>query len=424
VSTTRTQQRSGTTAIWKRYSRFLRRPPELTMAWTDPETGARAWLIIDSLRGGAAGGGTRMRAGLSQGEVVYLSKAMALKFAIAGPAIGGAKSGIAFDPRDPRRTGVLERWYDAIEPYLRSRYGTGGDLGVDEVLDVIPCFRRLGLEHPQQGVVRGHLRPDDDGFRRIMASLDHGVRAAAWEAHGVAGLDMTVADAATGWGLAESIRRLYEIRGESLEGVRVSVEGFGNVGASCALYLARMGARITAIADADRAIVDPGGLDAAAIAELMRRSSGKLLPPDDPRTLPGKDRYAYRDAAADVYVAAAISDSLDAATLDRLAAAGVRVIGSGANHPFREVKLGSTRVQQNADRRFAVLPDIVANCGMARAFSYLMEPGARPEAEPVLGAIAATVRETVDEVAERAASTDRGLLGATLGLAMDRVGTG
>ena len=60
--------------MWKRYNAYLRRPPELTVDWRDPETGARGWLVINSLRGGAAGGGTRMRAGISPREVVYLGR--------------------------------------------------------------------------------------------------------------------------------------------------------------------------------------------------------------------------------------------------------------------------------------------------------------------------------------------------------------
>lgn len=79
------------------------------MSWIDAETSARAWLIINSSRGGAAGGGTRMRLGVRPREVTYLAKAMELKFALAGPPIGGAKTGIDFDPTDPRKLEVLER---------------------------------------------------------------------------------------------------------------------------------------------------------------------------------------------------------------------------------------------------------------------------------------------------------------------------
>ncbi len=51
---------------------------------------------------------------------------------VSGPPIGGAKSGINFNPNDPRKKGVLERWYHAVSPLLKSYYGTGGDLNVDE----------------------------------------------------------------------------------------------------------------------------------------------------------------------------------------------------------------------------------------------------------------------------------------------------
>ena len=160
--------------MWKRYNAFLRKAPELTVHWRDEKTGARAWLVINSLRGGAAGGGTRMRPGITDREVVYLAKAMDLKFSVSGPAIGGAKAGIDFDPTDPRKGEVLERWYRAIMPYLRNLYGTGGDLNVDEVLEVIPTFQRLGLQHPQEGVVRGHLALDGDRFGRIIRNLQEG----------------------------------------------------------------------------------------------------------------------------------------------------------------------------------------------------------------------------------------------------------
>ena len=53
------------------------------MEWTDAPTGARGWLVLNSLRGGAAGGGTRMRKGLGPDEVTWLAKGMELKFAFS-----------------------------------------------------------------------------------------------------------------------------------------------------------------------------------------------------------------------------------------------------------------------------------------------------------------------------------------------------
>lgn len=408
--------------MWKRYNAFLRKSPELTIEWHDAETDARGWLVINSLRGNAAGGGTRMRAGANVHEVTYLAKTMELKFALAGPAIGGAKTAIDFDPHDPRKNDVLERWYRAISPLLRSCYGTGGDLNIDEVVDVIPAFQHLGLHHPQEGVVRGHLHPQHDEFLRIVQTLDDGVKAPVDGRHGIAGHATTVADMITGYGVAQAVRRFYEAEDRSLDGTRVQLEGFGNVGAAAGLYLARSGARIVAISDADHVLIEPDGLDAAAVQDLMLASEDKLLPENDPRLRPRAEDTSFLDTPADIFVCAAVSGSVTDDVLDRLEHAGVSVIASGANQPFREARMGSTKVAQAADKRFSVLPDFLANCGMARAFSYLMEPGAQPTADPIFEAVDRTVGDALAEVLDRSGGKMRGLFAGTLAMAMDRIG--
>ena len=403
--------------VWKRYSEFLRTPPELTISWRDAPTGARAWLVINSLRGGAAGGGTRMRVGCDPREVIYLAKAMELKFAISGPNIGGAKNGIDFDPNDPRKLQVLERWYKAIAPYLRDRYGTGGDLGIDEITDVIPTFNKLGLRHPQEGVVRGHIAPSAADFDRILRRLDDGVAARAEAAQ----LGFTVADVVTGFGVAHAIAHYYKRTRKNLANARVLLEGFGNVGAACALYLARAGARIVAIRDAEKALIAPDGLREGDVEYLIANRRGKLLPNEDTRIAHSRVTERFLNTPADVFVCAAISGSIDETVMNQLSALGVTTIACGANQPFAETKMGSTRVAQYADQRFAILPDILANLGMARTFSYLMESDAQPAAHAALGAVEATITTTLDEVLHRNARSDAGLLAATLGLALDRV---
>jgi glutamate dehydrogenase/leucine dehydrogenase len=409
-------------STWRRYAAFLRRPPELSLAWHDAETGARAWLIINSQRGGAAGGGTRMRLGLEPREVTYLAKAMELKFALAGPPIGGAKTGIDFDPADPRRRSVLERWWRSIRPLLRERYGTGGDLNVDEVLDVLPIFDELGLGHPQEGVVRGHLQPDETAFRTVMRRMGDGVEAPVRGALGVDGADFTVADMITGYGVAASVRHFLEKQGRDVADTRVLLEGFGNVGAACAVYLARAGARIVAVCDARHTLLEPAGLDAAEVETLVRRRNGKTIPTDDARVQRRTDGSRFWSQPADVFVCAAISESISETTLARMQARGVGIVACGANQPFQESKIGSTRIAQHADHRFAVLPDIVANCGMARTFSYLMENGAQADAAAIVAAVERTIAETLDEVLDRTRGRPTELLAATVGLALDRIG--
>jgi glutamate dehydrogenase/leucine dehydrogenase len=404
-------------AAWRRYARYLRAAPQLVVEWNDSETEARGWLVINSLRGGAAGGGTRMRAGLTRREVTYLAKTMELKFAFSGPPIGGGKSGIDFDPTDPRRDGVLRRWFQAVSPLLRTCYGTGGDLNVDEVRDVIPCCAAAGVVHPQEGVVRGHLGSGDPATP--LRALDAGVKAVIDGPHGVPGSTLTVADMVTGYGLARSIIHFYEARGESVEGRRVLVEGFGAVGGPCALYLARAGARIVAVADRDKTLVEPAGLDAAATERLLVGREEKLLPGGDPRLSPGADAFWRSDA--EIFVAAAASGTLDEAALDTLAARGVHLVACGANQPFREAGMGATRVQRLADRRLTVIPDVIGNCGMARAFSHLMIDGFDGGPEALFRAVDHTITRSLQEVLDRTGGRPTGLLGAAFDHALDLV---
>ena len=87
--------------------KFESKKPEVVFEWKDTETKAKGWIVINSLRGGAAAGGTRMRIGVTKEEVLALAKTMEVKFTVSGPPIGGGKSGIDFDPKDPRKKEVL-----------------------------------------------------------------------------------------------------------------------------------------------------------------------------------------------------------------------------------------------------------------------------------------------------------------------------
>ena len=84
-------------------SKFENTRPEIVFEWKDPETEAEGWIVINSLRGGAAGGATRMRKGLDKHEVESMAKTMEVRFTVSGPSIGGAYSGINFNPQRPTK---------------------------------------------------------------------------------------------------------------------------------------------------------------------------------------------------------------------------------------------------------------------------------------------------------------------------------
>jgi glutamate dehydrogenase/leucine dehydrogenase len=84
----------------------------------------------------------------------------------------------------------------------------------------------------------------------------------------------------------------------------------------------------------------------------------------------GPDAHArFWRQPADLFVAAAGSGSLDEDRLALLEAAGVSSIVAGANHPFWASEPGDTSLEQEADRRFAVIADVIASCGTAHAFA-------------------------------------------------------
>jgi glutamate dehydrogenase/leucine dehydrogenase len=157
------------------------------------------------------------------------------------------------------------------------------------------------------------------------------------------------------------------------------------------------------------------------LEDLFRRRRHGLIP-EHPGRLGPEEARRVDEIPADLFVPAAISGSLTAERLDRLEAAGVESIVCGANQPFREKRLGSTLLQEAADRRFEVIPDVIGSMGMARTFSYLMGPGPNLDPNRVLESVGEEMRAAVDEVLGIVESSRRGLMAATLALALDRVG--
>jgi glutamate dehydrogenase/leucine dehydrogenase len=359
-------------------AKFEQKRPEVVFEWQDPETEAEGWVVINSLRGGAAGGGTRMRKGLDKREVESLAKTMEVKFTVSGPAIGGAKSGINFDPQDPRKRGVLERWYKAVIPLLKAYYGTGGDLNVDEIHEVIPLTEDYGLWHPQEGVVNGHYRATEPQKIQKLGQLRQGVVKVLEDATYTPSLarKYTVADLITGYGVAEAVRHYYALwGGRAVAGKRVIIQGWGNVGAAAAYYLASQGARIVGIIDRAGGLLRPEGLTLEEVRELFLSRDGNALHAPDLLSFEEVNQKIW-SAGAEIFVPAAASRLVTQPQVEALVAAGLEVISCGANVPFADPAIFFGPTGEWADAHCAVIPDFIANCGMARVFAYLMETGA------------------------------------------------
>ena len=357
-------------------TKYENKRPEIVFEWKDPYTEAEGWVVINSLRGGAAGGGTRMRAGLDKREVESLAKTMEIKFTVSGPQIGGAKSGINFDPRDPRKAQVLERWYAAVAPLLKHYYGTGGDLNVDEIHEVIPFTEDAGIWHPQEGVFNGHFQPTEAQKVKRIGNLRLGVvKVLEDEQYSPStAAKYKVADMITGFGVAESVRHFFSLWGGEVKGKKVIVQGWGNVGAAAAYYMSQAGAHIVGIIDRNGGLINESGFSFEEIKQLFIGRDGNTLVAANMLSFDEVNQKIW-DVPADVFLPCAASRLVTEDQVTRMAKAGVSVIACGANVPFADPQIFYGPIAEKADETMSVIPDFIANCGMARVFAYLMSHG-------------------------------------------------
>ena len=353
---------------------YENKQPEIVFHWKDPETEAEGWAVINSLRGGAAGGGTRMRKGLDQNEVMSLAKTMEVKFTVSGPPIGGAKSGINFDPNDSRKRGVLERWYKAVTPLLKHYYGTGGDLNVDADKDVIPIIENCGVWHPQEGIFNGHFKPTVAEKINRIGQLRLGVIKVLEDVEFSPDLTKkyTVADMLTGYGVAEAVKHYYEIYGGVLEGKRAIVQGFGNVGSAAAYYLTKLGAKVVGIIDRNGGVICEEGFSLEEMTELFLSKDGNQLVSQNMISFEEINEKIW-SLPAEIFIPAAASRLVSKDQVTKMIAAGLEVISPGANVPFADTEIFFGPIMEFTDKHVSLLPDFISNCGIARVFAYLME---------------------------------------------------
>lgn len=378
--------------------KFENKEPEIVFNWKDPETEAEGWTVINSLRGGAAGGGTRMRKGLDMNEVLSLAKTMEVKFSVSGPAIGGAKSGINFDPSDPRKKGVLERWYKAVSPLLKNYYGTGGDLNVDEIHEVIPMTEDCGVWHPQEGVFNGHFKPTEaDKINRI-GQLRQGVIKVIENPNFSPDVSRkyTVADMITGYGVAEAVRHYYTIYGGDVKGKKAIVQGFGNVGSAAAFYLAEMGAKVVGIIDRDGGVINEEGFSFEEITKLFLNKDGNKLVAENMIPFDEINKRIW-NIEAQIFAPCAASRLVQKSQIDEMIASGLEVISCGANVPFADKEIFFGPIMEETDKKVSLIPDFISNCGMARVFAYFMEKKVQMTDEAIFSDTSSTIKNAIQK---------------------------
>ncbi len=353
--------------------------PRLRVIWTDPVTGRKGYAVIDRMVSGLAGGGTRMRAGVSLDEVERLARTMSYKNGAFNLPGGGAKGGLDIDPHDPQARGMLSRYVRAMRPLYRSGWGTAEDLGVTQEL-LSEVFAEQGVGMTVQAMLDRSGDSKAAG-RRVSQGL-------AIQVEGIG-----LADCIGGYGVAQAALACIDHKGWKMSEMRAVVQGFGSMGGSSARYLAKLGAKVVGVVDVNGAITNPEGLDVERLLK-SRTALGEI----DRSSLRSGDRESpgdrWLDIETDIIVPAAVADVITAANAGQVKA---RLVVEAANIPTSD---DGQRLL--FERGVIVIPDYVANGGANAWWWWTLLGVIEADAGQAFKHVSKVMRETVTAILERA----------------------
>jgi glutamate dehydrogenase/leucine dehydrogenase len=230
------------------------------------------------------------------------------------------------------------------------------------------------LQHPQEGVVQGHFGNPQTKQIQIK-QLQEGVSKRLTDAHFSPNINKhyVVADMITGYGVAEAVKHFYALHGQGIKGKRAIIQGWGNVGAAAAWYLAKEGVLITGIIDRGAGIISQEGLNFDDIHLLFENKTGNTLVSSHAISFEEANEKVW-SVGAEIFIPAAASRLVKQDQVEQLINNGLEVISCGANVPFADQEIFFGPIGKYTDSKVSLIPDFIANCGMARVFAYLMQP--------------------------------------------------
>jgi len=278
-------------------------------------------------------GGMRFSPAVDLDEVRALATWMTFKTALVGLPLGGAKGGISIDPRD-YSSAELERIV------RRFTFALGSNIGPDH-----------DIPAPDMGTNAQTMVWMMDTYAAMSGAADrHTVRRVV-TGKTVATGGSRGRDKATGQGATYALQAWANRTGFTVDGARVAIQGFGNVGEHVARTMQKAGAIVVAVADHTGAITNPNGIDAEQLWQYTSKQCSVTGAPGHAEAT--ADEFWAVDC--DVFVPAALENQVTAERAETMTA---QVVVEGANGPTT-----AEAEKILAARDIAVLPDILANAG-------------------------------------------------------------
>jgi len=285
--------------------------------------------VQHSIARGPGKGGVRYSPEVTLNEVRALASWMTWKCAVVNIPFGGAKGGVICDPKKMSQ-GELER--------MTRRY-------TSEIIEFIG---------PEKDVLAPDMNTNEQTMAWIMDTysmhMGHTVTSV------VTGKPVTVGGShgrieATGRGVQvmcdESLRYLKM----PVEGCRVIIQGFGNVGSNAARLLMERGYKIIGVAEFDGGLSNPNGIDIHQLLDYKRRNN-TILGFRNAEATPSEE---LMETECEILIPAATENVITSRNADKIKA---RIVVEGANGP-------TTAVADEilSEKRIFIVPDILANAG-------------------------------------------------------------
>jgi glutamate dehydrogenase (NAD(P)+) len=289
------------------------------------------YRVQHTLTMGPTKGGLRFAPHVSLGECAALAMWMTWKCALVGLPYGGAKGGVACDP-GALSVGELERitrrYAAELIPVIGPRHDIPApDMGTSE--------REMAWLMDTYSQQRGFSVPEIVTGKPVSLG------------------GMEARSSATGLGIAFTTEAVLEHLKKELSGMRVSIQGFGNVGSRAALELERRGAVIVAVSDAHGGVYHESGLDLDELVDFHSRT-GSVVGFEAAHQVGSADVLIV---PCEILIPAALQEQITASNAGSVQCDLVIEGANGPTTPDAEEILAS--------RGIVVVPDILANAGGA-----------------------------------------------------------